>query len=157
MLVKQPVFKRICKTVNESVKNRLSTRVDNKRLKIDPVQHFLYNIVNGEFNNRADVKDWYAKIIFYDCEEKVRNINSNNARKMMNIYDQLRKNFITPSIPSVPNKQPDVTDEQSESKESTKQQGLGLKILTPQQMLSRLPISLTQLKAGNNSQRLRMK
>ena len=32
-----------------------------------------------------------------------------------------------------------------------KQQGLGLKILTPDQMLSRLPISLAQLKARNNS------
>ena len=32
-----------------------------------------------------------------------------------------------------------------------KQQGLGLKILTPNQMLSRLPITLAQLKAGNNS------
>ena len=30
------------------------------------------------------------------------------------------------------------------------QQGKGLKILTPNQMLSRLPISLAQLKAGNN-------
>ena len=30
------------------------------------------------------------------------------------------------------------------------QQGLGLKILTPNQMLSRLPITLAQLKAGNN-------
>ena len=30
-------------------------------------------------------------------------------------------------------------------------QGLGLKILTPYQMLSRLPISLAQLNAGNNS------
>ena len=30
----------------------------------------------------------------------------------------------------------------------------GLKILTPEQMLSRLPISLAQLKAGNNSQEL---
>ena len=29
------------------------------------------------------------------------------------------------------------------------QQGQGLKILTPNQMLSRLPISLAQLKAGN--------
>ena len=35
-----------------------------------------------------------------------------------------------------------------------KQQGLGLKILIPDQMLSRLPISLAQLKAGNNSQKL---
>ena len=35
------------------------------------------------------------------------------------------------------------------------QEGQGLKILTPQQMLSRLPISLAQLKAGNNSQKLK--
>ena len=31
--------------------------------------------------------------------------------------------------------------------------GSGLKILTPNQMLSRLPISLAQLKAGNNSEK----
>ena len=31
----------------------------------------------------------------------------------------------------------------------------GLKILTPSQMLSRLPISLAQLKAGNNSEKLK--
>ena len=34
------------------------------------------------------------------------------------------------------------------------QQGQGLKLLTPDQMLSRLPITLTQLKARNNSQKL---
>ena len=36
-----------------------------------------------------------------------------------------------------------------------KQQGQGLKILTPQQMLSRLPILLAQLQAGNNSPQLK--
>ena len=35
------------------------------------------------------------------------------------------------------------------------QKGEGLKILTPNQMLSRLPISLAQLKAGNNSEKLK--
>ena len=34
-------------------------------------------------------------------------------------------------------------------------QGLGSKILTPHQMLSRLPISLAQLNAGNNSEKLK--
>ena len=34
------------------------------------------------------------------------------------------------------------------------QQGQGFKMLTPDQMLSRLPISLVQLKAGNNSEKL---
>ena len=38
---------------------------------------------------------------------------------------------------------------------SENQLGLGLKILTPNQMLSRLPISLAQLNAGNNSEKLK--
>ena len=36
-----------------------------------------------------------------------------------------------------------------------KQLGLGLKTLTPNQMLRRLPITLAQLKAGNNSEKLK--
>ena len=34
-------------------------------------------------------------------------------------------------------------------------QGKGIKIITPNQMLSRLPISLAQLQAGNNSNKLK--
>ena len=36
-----------------------------------------------------------------------------------------------------------------------KQERKGIKILTPSQMLSRLPISLAQLEAGNNSEELK--
>ena len=58
-----------------------------------------------------------------------------------------------------PDKQPDSTEmpelESEESAEQNKKQrGVGLKILTPDQMLSRLPITLAQLKAGNNSENL---
>ena len=35
------------------------------------------------------------------------------------------------------------------------QQGQGLKILTPSQIINRLPISLAQLKTGNNSEKLK--
>ena len=44
---------------------------------------------------------------------------------------------------------PDLESEESVTK------GQGLKILTPNQMLSRLPITLAQLKAGNNSEKLK--
>ena len=37
------------------------------------------------------------------------------------------------------------------------QSGQGLKILTPDQMLNRSPISLAQLNAGNNSEKLKNK
>ena len=43
---------------------------------------------------------------------------------------------------------------EEEAKERIEKQGKGLKILTPQKMLSRLPISLAQLKAANNSEKL---
>ena len=36
----------------------------------------------------------------------------------------------------------------------SKQKGTGLKILTPNKMLKRLPIALAQIKAGNNSESL---
>ena len=46
---------------------------------------------------------------------------------------------------------PDLESEKSAA-ERRNQQGRGLKILTSNQMLSRLPISLAQLKGGNNSE-----
>ena len=49
---------------------------------------------------------------------------------------------------------PELESEESPA-QRTNQRGQGLKILTPSQMLSRLPISLAQLKAGNNSQKLK--
>ena len=70
----------------------------------------------------------------------------------MDIIDSLEKNF---------NELPDTTDmgdlKSEESAAERKQKGLGLKILTPNQMLSRLPISLAQLKAGNYSEKLKNK
>ena len=41
------------------------------------------------------------------------------------------------------------------NRENQNQSGKGLKILTPDQMLSRLPITFAQLKAGNNSKNLK--
>ena len=43
------------------------------------------------------------------------------------------------------------------NRENREQQGLGLKILTLNQMLSRLPITLAQLEAENNSEKLKNK
>ena len=49
---------------------------------------------------------------------------------------------------------PDLESEESAIKRTNKK-GQGLKALTPDQMLSRLPISSAQLKAGNNSEELK--
>ena len=63
-------------------------------------------------------------------------------------------------LKSKSDEQPDTTymselESEEFQAERRNQPGKGLKILTPDQMLSRLPISLAQLKAGNNSQKLK--
>ena len=49
---------------------------------------------------------------------------------------------------------PELESEESAAKRRN-QQGQGIKILTPSQILRRLPISLAQLEAGNNSEKLK--
>ena len=73
---------------------------------------------------------------------------------MINFYDSVKNIFIAPSYYKTDDGQPDTTDmSELGTDKSTEQEGQGLKVLTPQQMLSRLPISLAQLKAGNNSRK----
>ena len=49
---------------------------------------------------------------------------------------------------------PDIESEQS-AEQRKNERGQGLKVLAPDQMLTRLPISLVQLKARNNSEKLK--
>ena len=56
----------------------------------------------------------------------------------------------------IPRGMPDLESEES-GVQRRKQKGQGLKTLTPQQMLSTLPTSLAQLKAGNNSEKKNIK
>ena len=85
--------------------------------------------------------------------------------KMADIFKQLKEIFVRLKTDD---KKDDETDDEQldtidmsdlESEESAEQRknqrGQGLKILTPNQILSRLPISLAQLKAGNNSEKLK--
>ena len=49
---------------------------------------------------------------------------------------------------------PDLESEES-AEQKRNQRGVGLQILTPDQMLNRLSIILAQLKAGSNSEKLK--
>ena len=71
--------------------------------------------------------------------------------KILSLFTEISK-----SEDKKTDEQPD-TMPQLESEESAeqnrKQKDVGLKILTPSQMLNRLPISLAKLEVGNNSEK----
>ena len=68
-----------------------------------------------------------------DQSDAIKNIN--------NLYDSRQKiiDFVNDNAKGI-----------SQAIHKTKQDGAGLKILTPKQMLQRLPIALAPVKAGNN-------
>ena len=49
----------------------------------------------------------------------------------------------------------EIVEEIFKFNKQNQQKGQGIKILTPNQMLNRLPIALAQLQAGNNSNKLK--
>ena len=67
------------------------------------------------------------------------------------MFGNLEEDFYRKEKPEYEESMAEGTKMRKQNQQSAK----GLKILTPQQMLSRLPISLAQLKAGNNSEKLK--
>ena len=77
-----------------------------------------------------------------------------SEKKMVHILSLLKE--IPKYKKEKPNEQPDTQDmPELESGEPAYQKGVWLKLLTPNQMISRLAIYLAQLKAGNNSKKLK--
>ena len=89
----------------------------------------LNEITSGNPNHKSDNQLYVIKNVknLYDSRQKIINLLNDNAK--------IRSEAIYKS-------------KQNETK------GKGLKILTPKQMLQRLPIALVQVKAGNNSESL---
>ena len=81
--------------------------------------------------------------------DELSELNKNKLSKkqidvinILNNYNNNREDYIAMYLGDI--KEP----------KKTKKAGTGLKILTPSQMLKRLPIALAQIKAGNNSKSL---
>ena len=98
-----------------------------------------------------------AKKLF---EIKDKKKNSELVEEIKNRWSKLKDKIKKMSKEEMKNEKPNdilwiINEIHDFNKEIQKQQGSGFKILTPNQMLSRLPISLAQLKAGNNSEKLK--
>ena len=93
---------------------------------------------------------------------KTKNKKENNelVEKIKNRWSDLKDEIKKMSEDEKETEKPDKILEIVEeilifNRENRKQQGWGLKFLTPNQMLSRLPITLAQWKVGNNSEKLK--
>ena len=148
-------FNEILSTVTKAKNEGLRTNVDGREITLDNTESLLKDLGN-KILDRHEFKRKYSNIA--NDVEAIANkpIITRNQETMVEATSLL-KEILEPSNKKS-GEQLDTTDmPELESKQSaterTNQQGQGLKILTPDQMLSRLPITLAQLKAGNNSEK----
>ena len=131
-------------------------------IKIQELKNF---ILSGEENiNKDAIKKGKTKTQRRKTIS-IQKIVINNALKLFNKRSDIIDAFVNKNILPGDLEKDVYQKEEPEYEESiaerlklrkqNQQSAKGLKILTPQQMLSRLPISLAQLKAGNNSEKLK--
>ena len=120
------------------------------------------NLYNGrnKIIKLFESKDITSSMYAYDAKSDGVKESKQKFDKSIGERIKLRRQKAYDKTDETGDEQLEATDmldlETEESPEQRrKHKGHGLKMLTPQQMLSRLPISLAQLKAGNNSQKLK--
>ena len=117
----------------------------------------LVRVHPDEINN--DIKDYIDEIISkYDFSQKYNNF-INEFNKFERIQGKKKKGVISfkQKMLLKYGKKLRRIIEKISSNSLGFQSGEGLKILTPQQMFTRLPILLAQVQAGNNSRELKNK
>ena len=86
--------------------------------------------------------------------ESKKNINK-KVFKLYSLFDGGMYPIFGILLPSKSVQVIDMPELESEESAAQREQGQGLNILTPKQMIIRLPILLAQLKAGNNYEKLK--
>ena len=120
---------------NEHI-NKEETDVNKELLK----KHFNFQRPSDIFNSLNSIND---------IENKNKLVNVINSG-LKDLKEEIKKMPGEERKIEKPDKIAKIVDEILKFNKQ-KQEGKGIKILTPSQMLSRLPISLAQLEAGNNS------
>ena len=138
--------------ITEAKNNGLQTNADREEIALDKVENLLKD-TNSQKINKNEFTEKYNDIAV-DIEKilKKQGLTSDELN-MTNILSWIQKKKKTDEETDTKNMSELESEEFAEQRRN--QQGKRLKILTPNQMLSRLPVNLAQSKAGNNSEKLK--
>ena len=147
-------FSKVRDKIDNAVNKNIGPRVAGNKVNYLHLQSFLQKILNKDFKNSDEAREYYAENIYKKYEKDVRDLNTAASKEMVDAYSEVRKIFIKPKSPVVT--ESDISDTDSESEKldiatGEEQEGQGSKVMAPKQMLSTLAILLAQLKARKNS------
>ena len=151
-------FNKVLDMVEENI--GLEAITGFKIVNLKSVSKFVDDILSGKINNKYDTEKVYTKIMEDEnFLRRYRNFSKNkNVQTIATIISNLGYAVFGPLLPSaftsVDIENVDIRDiPESDAKNEPKKR-IGLKIITPNQLLTRLPILLAQKQTVNNSQKL---
>ena len=133
-----------------------------KIVNLKRVSRFIDEILSGKINNKYDAEKIYREIMKdEDLLRDYKNFSRNKyAQIIATIISHLGYALFGPLLSSKDNADDienvdirDMPDLESEENAEKRQKAHGLKIMTPSQLITILPILLAQKQAGNNSQK----
>ena len=144
------------------IKRYLNSDLIRKHFNYNTLGEMLESLSNARSTYKNGVKVSLIKSGLRDLRNEIKQMFENKIKSerpdgIVNLVEKIldfneqSDIFYTPEE-SPRNIRPELESEESAAQRRN-QRGQGLKILTPEQMISRLPISLAQLKARNNSQK----
>ena len=152
--VSEEKFNEILSTVTKAKNNGLKINADGREVTLDNTESLLKSVGSGKINKNQFKKEY--KNIANGVEKTLnRSMFTRNQTKMIKILSLLRGIVEGPLYEQLATTDMPELESEESAAQRINQQGQGLKILTPNQVLSRLPISLAKLKAGNNSEKLK--
>ena len=165
MIICMILKKKTNKLINKLINNLIKKEPPKKPTKND-VQHF-NKLINKEemginrelfqrFFNFQMPSDLLKAVYITNDKKKNRDLVNVIISGLSDLKDEIEKMSEDEIKIEKPLKILDIVEEILHFNRQNPE-GQGLKILTPNQMLSRLPITLSQLKSGNNSEKLEMK
>ena len=90
------------------------------------------------------------------------NLKSDESLELRRLFNATEYSVFRITLPTEQDKKlniaiggEEITELETEESAAQRQRGQGLKIMTPKQMITRLPILLSQVKAGNNNNKLK--
>ena len=97
-------------------------------------------------------------MLMYLNKTKDKTKNNELVNVIISVLKDLKEEIKKMSEAEIENEDPEsiveIVEKILKFNKQNQQKGQGIKILTPNQMLNRLPIALAQLQAGNNSNKL---
>ena len=133
-----------------AIDNILESGLVKKYFKNDSLTDMLEQLKHLIKNQSKKIK---MSLIEADLEKLKKDMKNMSENEIRNKRLNLLANFIEEVL--IGDRMNDMPDLETEEYAAQRQRGQGLKILTPKQMITRLTILLAQLKAGNNSQKLK--